>query len=151
MLLPANTLMPPFPFETTANRFTFGSHAFAEKSQSVPATTAHILLPFITGKAPERYSTPWPTYRSTWALSIFACPSMKIVPCTVSTRVGASHDSSPVGFPGGPTRHVYEDAGVRLKTVATLLLRTASLSKTGTVPLDVSQPCFGPGAAFAYQ
>ena len=53
MLLPAKTPTPPFPFETTPNRFVFGSQAFVEKSQSVPATTAHILLPFARLNAPE--------------------------------------------------------------------------------------------------
>src|SRR5207245_4375504 len=95
-------------------------------------------------------STAWPTYRLIWALSILTCPSTKIVPRTVSTRDEASHDSCPVGLPGGPTMQLYEVAGVRLKTVVTLLFRRPSLSKTGTVPLDVSQPCLGPGAAPPY-
>jgi uncharacterized spore protein YtfJ len=51
----------------------------------------------------------------------------------------------------GPTRHVYELDGVRLKTVETLLSRVVLLSKVGVVPLAVVQAVFGPGIAFEYQ
>ena len=75
---------------------------------------------------------------------------MKIVPTTVRTLVDAFHESSPTGDSAGPTRHVYEAGGVSSKTVGTLLFRVASLSKVGTVPLEVAQPCVGPGMAFTY-
>ena len=43
---------------------------------------------------------------------------------------------------------------MRLNEVATLLLRVAplaSFSNTGGAPLELVQPCIGPGAAFRYQ
>ena len=50
------------------------------------------------------------------------------------------------------TVQLYELAdGVRLKTVGTLLFQVVSLSKTGTVPLEVEQAWRGPGMAFTYQ
>ena len=52
-----------------------------------------------------------------------ALPSMKIVPATVSTFVVLFHESSPLGVPAGPTRQVYELAGVRLNSGVTLLFR----------------------------
>ena len=66
----------------------------------------------------------------------------------------ASQDSSPVGELAGPTRHVYEDQAVRLKT-GTLLFITPSLSQVGGVPLRapfcVEQSSDGPGIEFSYQ
>jgi hypothetical protein len=45
---------------------------------------------------------------------------------------------------------VYDVAGVRSKIVATLLLRTVSLSNTGVVPLVVVHAELGPGIEFVY-
>src|SRR4026208_1140938 len=83
---------------------------------------------------------------------------MNIVPMTVSVLVVAFHESSPTGSFAGPTRHVYEDAGVRSNTVGTLLFRggwTVSFARAGGVPLrvpvDAVQSVVGPGIASVYQ
>src|SRR6186713_2552665 len=50
----------------------------------------------------------------------------------------------------GPTRHVYELAGVRSNGVETLLSRVELLSKVGGVPVIVVHDCVGPGMALSY-
>src|SRR5919202_1114407 len=89
--------------------------------------------------------TAWPEHVFATPLPALMLPSMKIVPLTVSAWLPASHDSCPPAVV-----HEYDVAGVRSNTVATLLLRTVSLSKTGTLPLDVVHGAFGPGDALAY-
>ena len=46
-----------------------------------------------------------------------ALPSIRIVPATVRTFVLAFQESSPLGVPAGPTRQVYEEAGIKPRAV----------------------------------
>ena len=50
--------------------------------------------------------------------------------------VVASQESSPLGLPRGPTRHVYDVAAVSSKIVTTLLSRAVLPSNTGVVQLS---------------
>src|SRR6266571_1900779 len=92
MLSPGLT-WPPFPFATIVSISVFGFQFV--KSQAEPEKLAQSEP--VERKVPERYRVAWPLY-VLYALSeIFALPSMKIVPLTVSVFVVAFQESSPLG------------------------------------------------------